>query len=103
MIYGQGLQIEATVKQSNSNAVPCTVTCISDTIIQFSCPSQFNPEATVSLKMDGLNIISANLLWKKGDEYGCRVDYVFHPAVINAVVDQSRTDETIKQPYASLM
>ncbi len=103
MIYGHGLHIEATVKQSNSSAVPCTVTSISDTIIKFDCVSQFNPEEAVSLKVQGLNIITARLLWKKGDEYGCRIDYVFHPAVINAVVDQSRADEVIDQPYARLI
>ncbi len=48
-------------------------------------------------------MITAQLLWKKGDDYGCRVDYVFHPAVINAVVDQSRDIDPIKQPYASLI
>lgn len=103
MIYGHGLRIDATVKQSNSEAVPCVVTSISDTIIKFDCVSQFNPEAAVALKMQGLNIISAKLLWKKGDEYGCSVDYAFHPAVINALVDQSRSDEIIEQPFTGLI
>lgn len=103
MIYGHGLHIEATVKQSNSNAIPCTVTSISDTIIKFDCSSQFNPETPVSLKMQGLNIIAAQLLWNKGDEYGCKVDYAFHPAVIHAVIDQSRADEVIEQPFSGLI
>ena len=102
MIYGHGLRIEATVKQSNSNAVPCTVTSISDTIIQFNCASQFNPEVTVSLKIDGLNIITAELLWKKGDEYGCRVDYAFHPAVIQSVIGKAEPRPKSAQGYASL-
>lgn len=103
MIYGHGLRIEATVRQSNSNAVPCSVTSISDTIIKFDCAFQFNPENAVSLKMQGLNITTARLLWKKGDEYGCKVDYAFHPAVINAVVEQSRADEIIEQPFTGLI
>lgn len=102
MIYGHGLQISATVKQSNAKGTPCVVISISDTIIKFNCSSQFNPESPISLKIEGLNIITANLLWKKGDEYGCNVDYVFHPAVLKAMVGRFAQPTPGQASYASL-
>lgn len=102
MIYGNGLQIEATVKQSNTEAMQCVVTSISDTIVKFNHSGQFNPEAPISLKIDGLNMITADLLWKKGDEYGCKVDYVFHPAVIKSIVGPKEKPQRAELSYASL-
>ena len=88
MIYGDSLHIEARVKQSNSGNMPCIVTTISDTIIKFECASQMNPEIPVTLKIEGMNLLTANLLWKKGDEYGCQIDYTFHPAVIKNMMER---------------
>ena len=88
MIYGDSLQIPATVRQSNRANTICTVTAISDTIIKFNCAAQFNPELPIMLKMGGLNLLTANLLWKKNHEYGCQVDHGIHPAVINDVMDR---------------
>ena len=86
MIYGDALQIDATVKQSNSGAIPCNVTTVSDTIIKFECTAQLNPELPVMLKIPSINLLTAQLLWKKHDEYGCQIDYTFHPAVIKDMV-----------------
>ena len=82
MIYGDSLDIDAHVKQCNSRPMECQVTTISDTIIKIDCSAQLNPDMPLTLKIDGLNLITANLLWKKNDEYGCQIDYSFHPAVI---------------------
>ena len=86
MIYGDNLQIDAHVKQCNSTNMTCLVTTISDTIIKIDCAAQLNPEMPVTLKIPGLSLITANLLWKKNDEYGCQIDYTFHPAVIKDMV-----------------
>ena len=43
------------------------------------------------LKIEGLNMLTANMLWKKNDEYGCQIDYTFHPAVIKNMM--ARLDE----------
>lgn len=88
MIYGDDLQIDARVKQSNGSGMPCTVTTISDTIIKIECSARLNPDISLTLKIPGLNIITATLLWKKGDEYGCQIDYTFHPAVIRAMMQR---------------
>ncbi|MEP6040603.1 hypothetical protein [Parasphingorhabdus sp.] len=43
---------------------------------------------SLTLKIPGMNILTANLLWKKKDEYGCQIDYTFHPAVIKAMMER---------------
>ncbi|VAW00885.1 hypothetical protein MNBD_ALPHA04-1920 [hydrothermal vent metagenome] len=88
MIYSDSLHIEAKVKQSNSSNMPCIVTTISDTIIKFESAAQLNPEIPVTLKIEGINLLTANLLWKKNDEYGCQIDYTFHPAVIKNMMER---------------
>lgn len=88
MIYGDSLHIDAQVKQSNSTSVPCVVTTISDTIIKIDCTAQLNPDIGLTLKIPGMNILTANLLWKKHDEYGCQIDYTFHPAVIKSMMER---------------
>lgn len=88
MIYGDSLQIDAQVKQSNSVGIPCVVTTISDTIIKIQCNAQLNPDMSLTLKIPGMNILTASLLWKKKDEYGCQIDYTFHPAVIKAMMER---------------
>ena len=87
MIYGDSLHIDAQVQQSNST-YPCVVETISDTIIKIECAAQLDPETTLSLMIPGMNTMTANLLWKKKDEYGCQIDYIFHPAVIKSVMDR---------------
>ncbi|SIN98090.1 hypothetical protein SAMN02745824_2520 [Parasphingorhabdus marina DSM 22363] len=88
MIYGDFLQIDAQVKQANSSNIPCVVTTISDTIIKIQCNAELNPDISLTLKIPGMNILTANLLWKKSDEYGCQIDYTFHPAVIKAMMER---------------
>lgn len=88
MIYGDSLHIDAQVRQSNSGSMPCVVTTISDTIIKIECAGQLNPEIGLTLKIPSMNILSANLLWKKNDEYGCQIDYTFHPAVIKSMMER---------------
>ncbi len=88
MIYGDSLHIDAQVKQSNSGHFPCVVKTISDTIIKIECTAQLNPEIGLTLKIPSMNILSANLLWKKNDEYGCQIDYTFHPAVIKSMMER---------------
>lgn len=88
MIYGDSLLIDANVKQSNTGNMPCVVTTISDTIIKIQCNAKLNPELSLTLKIPGMNILTANLLWKKQDEYGCQIDYTFHPAVIKAMMER---------------
>jgi hypothetical protein len=88
MIYGDSLHIDAQVKQSNSAAIPCVVTTISDTIIKIECGAQLNPDIGLTLKIPSMNILTANLLWKKNDEYGCQIDYTFHPAVIKSMMER---------------
>tara|TARA_R110000772_G_scaffold35991_36_gene86423 strand:- start:345 stop:641 length:297 start_codon:yes stop_codon:yes gene_type:complete len=88
MIYGDSLHIDAQVKQSNSTSFPCVVKTISDTIIKIECGAQLNPDISLTLKIPSMNILTANLLWKKNDEYGCQIDYTFHPAVIKSMMER---------------
>ncbi|MEP2102361.1 MAG: hypothetical protein ABJP02_12725 [Parasphingorhabdus sp.] len=88
MIYGDSLHIDAHVKQSNSAAIPCIVTTISDTIIKIECAAELNPDIGLTLKIPEMNILTASLLWKKHDEYGCQIDYTFHPAVIKSMMER---------------
>ena len=88
MIYGDSLHIDAPVQQSNSANIPCIVKSISDTIIKIECDAALDPEASLSLKIPSMNDMTANLLWKKQGEYGCQIDYIFHPAVIKSVMDR---------------
>ncbi|MEL6875443.1 MAG: hypothetical protein AAGM33_08170 [Pseudomonadota bacterium] len=64
------------------------MTTISDTIIKIQCNAELNPDISLTLKIPGMNILTANLLWKKNDEYGCQIDYTFHPAVIKAMMER---------------
>lgn len=86
MIYGDKLEIDAYIKQTNTSSIKCLVTTISDTIIKVNCPVQLDPDRPVTLKIPGINIITARLLWKKYDEYGCQIDYTFHPAVVKSMM-----------------
>ena len=91
MIYGDALEIEAHIKQANTSSIKCLVTTISDTIIKVDCAVQLDPEKPVTLKMRGMNILTARLLWKRYDEYGCQIDYSLHPAVIQNMIERLDT------------
>ncbi|OAO03307.1 hypothetical protein A8B75_11100 [Sphingomonadales bacterium EhC05] len=55
-----------------------------------SCPAQLNQHKPLMIKLPGLELLTARIMWSKDGKYGCKFDRELYPAVFDHIVRESK-------------
>lgn len=80
------VDIHATIKQLDLSGFPSLLQNLSESGFRLSCPAQLNPEQALTVKMPGLQLLGARIMWVDNDQYGCKFDQPLYPAVFDHIV-----------------